>query len=114
MGPVIIIFSLALAAQPESQGASPPPPTAQGESPVHPPGRRPQGRVTSPPGAKPTPPSTNIDPGIQLPTDKTPESPSTPSESGKPTTESVKPKDDSVKPVPPAPSEPGKPGVRPL
>jgi len=60
------------------------------------------------------PPMPNVDRGIELPPDKTPEKPSTPSESAKPVPDAGKPLDDSVKPVPSAPSKPGEPGVRPL
>ena len=59
-------------------------------------------------------PRPNVDPGIQLPPGQTPDRPAVPSDPKKPVPDSAKPKDDSVKPVPSAPSEPGKPGVRPL
>jgi hypothetical protein len=117
MGPLILVSGLLLVATqpatPAQDAASSQPPAVQDAAPVpNGPTRRP--RTTSPPGTTPMPPMPNLDKGIQLPTNKTPEKPSSPSESATPVPDAGKPKDDSVKPVPPAPSKPGEPGVRPL
>lgn len=114
MGLLILASSLLLAvAQPtdsQVQGsASDQPPAAT--APAAP--RR--GRTTSPPnGKKPVDPKTNVDPGIQLPPNQLPAKPDAPTQPDKPKADSVTPGQDSVKPVAPAPSEPQKPGVRPL
>jgi hypothetical protein len=120
MGPVILVASLFLAAaqQGDARGdgraatAASSTPAPADAALARPSGRKP--RTTSPPGTTPMPPSTKVDPQIQLPPNRAPEKPATPSEPDKPTTDSIKPRDDSVKPVQPAPSKPGEPGVRPL
>jgi hypothetical protein len=106
MVPFILAASLMLtAAQDGSQSQTP----QDRPSPAAP------GATTSPPNGKPVEqPRENVDPGIQLPPAKAPTTPQTPSQPDRPKDDSVKPKDDSVKPVQPAPSEPSKPGVRPL
>ena len=107
MGPLILAASLLLAfAQGDGQNATTP---QDRPSPVAP------GATTSPPNGKPAEqPHVNVDPGIQLPPNRVPATPQAPSQPATPKDDSVKPKDDSVKPVQPAPSEPQKPGVRPL
>jgi hypothetical protein len=118
MGLLILASSLLLAAaQPtDSQtqdAASDLPPAAT--APAAPALPRTRGRTTSPPnGKKPADPKPNVDPGIQLPPGKLPTKPEAPSEPTRPKADSVKPGQDSVKPVAPAPSDPQKPGVRPL
>lgn len=115
MGLLILASSLLLAAaQPTDSQAqdavSDQPPVAS--APARPPTR---GRTTSPPtGKKPADPKANVDPGIQLPPDKLPAKPDAPTAPVQPKADSVTPGQDSVKPVAPAPSEPQKPGVRPL
>ena len=110
MGPVILISSLMLAfAQGDSQATQPAP---SDQIPTAP---NPRARTGSPPSKKPpVDPKVNVDPGIQLPPNQLPQPPQSPAQPATPKDDSVKPKDDSVKPVQPAPSEPDKPGVRPL
>ena len=115
MGLLILASSLLLAAaQPtdsQTLGAtSDQPPAAT--APARP---RTRGRTTRPPsGKKPADPKANVDPGIQLPPDKLPATPPTATQPDKPKADSVTPDKDSVKPVAPAPSDPQKPGIRPL
>jgi hypothetical protein len=122
MEPVILVTSLLLAAAPgdnpadkpgQDAASSQPPAAAQDAKPAQSSPARRKPRTTSPPGTTPMPPMPNVDRGIQLPPNKAPENPS-PGESPTPAPDSAQPRDDSVKPVPPAPSKPGEPGVRPL
>lgn len=112
MGLLILASSLLLAtAQGDGQGQS----AAPDQPPAASTPAAPRDRTTSPPGGKPpVDPRPNVDPGIQLPPDQLPTGPQTPGQTHRPKDDSAKPTDDSVKSVLRAPSEPGKPGVRPL